>query len=340
LDNQGQGKFLIIKPSSLGDIIHALPVAAAIKAGIPDARIDWVAGKGYEEILEGNPAIRSVITFDRGMLRGKGRAASLLRLIKELRRERYDAVIDLQGLIRSALMAITSRSPRRIGFGNAREGAPFFYTDKITVPEGAIHAVDRYMLALAALGLKPGPVAGFHISISTDDEARADAVLRKKGIRPGEPFIAVTPSARWTAKRWPLDRFIEVSELILKEKGIKYILLGSSRDKELFKGAAPVNSAFGETSLKGLAAVLKRAKVLLTNDSGPMHIAAAVGTPVAAIFGPTDPCRTGPYGKGHRVITAGMECSPCFRRECSGVKCLTGVTVEQVYNDILTMLER
>jgi heptosyltransferase-1 len=344
LDNRRLEKILIIKPSSLGDIIHALPVAAAIKAALPDGRIDWVAGKGYGEILEGNPAINRIITFDRGMLGGKGRAGRLSDFVRELRGERYDIVIDLMGLLRSALMAFACRADRRIGFANAREGAPWFYTEKVAVPAAVTHAVDRYMLVLSNMGIKPVGVTGFGIRIDEKDFAQADGLLKGIGIGPGEPFIAIAPSARWTTKRWPAEKFIKLAGRLQAEKGVKCVFLGSSEDSAILAGhgrdtSVADSALFGSTSLKGLAAILKKARLLVTNDSGPMHVAAAVGTPVVALFGPTDPARTGPYGRGHAVMTSGASCAPCFKRDCDTIKCLGDIGVDEVLRTVVKIME-
>lgn len=365
MDNRRLEKILIIKPSSLGDIIHALPVAASIKASLPDAAIDWVVGKGYEEILEGSPAIRRIITFDRGMFSGRGRAKGkqgdtgnrrqcplvicrpieeLGKFLSELRRERYDAVIDLQGLLRSALMAKVSRSPRRIGFENAREGAPWFYGEKVAVPGSVTHAVDRYMLVLGRLGIETTGVPEFGISLEEKDYDQAEGLLAELGISPGEPFVAIAPSARWVTKRWPAENFVRLADMLVREKGIRCVFVGSKSDAGLLDGyegdaAVKCGSLFGRTSLKGLAALLKRARLLVTNDSGPMHIAAAVGTRVVALFGPTDPGRTGPYGVNHYVMTSGASCSPCFKRDCDTIRCLTDISVESAFGVIAKILE-
>lgn len=338
MDITGFKKILIIKPSSLGDVIHALPVAASLKSGIPDARIDWVVGSPFMDILEGNPDIERLIPFDRGLLKGGRAVSNLTAFLGELRRERYELVIDLQGLLRSALMAAACRAGRRVGFANAREGAPFFYTDKVPVPDVNIHAVDRYLLTLRHLGLNADARPQFKIHTGAEADSQAEAIIRAAGIADGEPFAAIAPSARWETKRWPASNFLELARRIGKERGLKALFVGSAGDRGLFDGldvsGLEGSFAFGRTTLKGLAALLGRATVLITNDSGPMHVAAAVGTPCAAFFGPTDHKRTGPYGDGHRIISAGVECAPCFRRDCKDVKCLTGITVEMAYAEI------
>ncbi|MBI5190014.1 MAG: glycosyltransferase family 9 protein [Nitrospirae bacterium] len=336
MDYRRLEKVLIIKPSSLGDVIHALPVASALKAALPAVGIDWVVGRGYEGVLEGNPAIGRVIVFDRNMLKGPGWSGRLMGFLRELRREHYDLVIDLQGLLRSGLITAACMADRSMGFANAREGATLFYTELVPVPATNIHAVDRYMLTLAHIGINTASPCEFSIRLSGEDRAEADALLEEFGIRPGEPFAAFAPSARWDTKRWPAANFVEVADRIHKGRGLKPVFVGTADEARLMDGVpdAPAcrgGMAFGRTTLKVLGALLSRASVLVTNDSGPMHMAAAAGTPVVAVFGPTDPGKTGPYGDRHRVLTADIECRPCFRRSCDNVKCLSGVTAEQVY---------
>jgi len=341
LDSTGFPKFLIIKPSSLGDVIHALPVAAALKAEFPGACVDWLVGRGYEEVLEGNPAVDRVIIFDRRMFDGPGKLGRLKRLISELRLERYDAVLDLQGLLRSGLMTFACRTGAMVGFATAREGAALFYTDRVAVPDADMHAVDRYLLTLKPLGAKcawgrGGTAPIFSLAIGEPGHRQADEVLRDAGIEDGEPFVAIAPSARWVTKRWPAENFVGLVNMLKARRGIKSVLIGSAGEATALDGhkdklVSLKTMAFGKTSIMGLAALLSRARLLVTNDSGPMHLAAAVGTPTIAIFGPTDARRTGPYGHGHLVITSGERCAPCFRRECDTVSCLTRISVEEVY---------
>jgi lipopolysaccharide heptosyltransferase I len=334
-------KVLIIKPSSLGDIIHALPVASGLKASLPDVEIDWVVGVGFEEILEGNPAINRIIKFDRAVLKKAGKLNLMKSFMADLRQDSYDVVIDLQGLLRSGFMAFLSRTERRLGFENAREGASFFYNEKIAVPNPGMHAVGRYLLALDHLGIKLRHDPDFHITVTEDHRFRADALLRELGVEDGEGFIAVAPSARWKTKRWPAANFVELSHRLYAEHKIKSIYVGSEGDASILshvKGrkSVAISEAFGKTSLKVLASLLTRSKMLVTNDSGPMHLAAAVGTPVTAIFGPTSPDRTGPYGKASGTVIKSREvCAPCFKRDCETMNCMNGVTVEQVYKTVV-----
>lgn len=343
MDNKRLGRVLIIKPSSLGDVIHALPVAAALKAADPSVMVDWVVSGGYAGLLSGNPDIDRVILFDRGMFKGPGGLSRLSSFVKELRRERYDIVLDLQGLLRSGLMAFATRSGLRAGFANAREGAPLFYNRRVPVPDLDVHAVDRYMSALDAVGVAHGePV--FRLPANASDEGATDAILSDAGIGNRARFVAMAPSARWDTKRWPAAMFAELAGRLFADEGIRSVFVGTASDAELMKGidAGPDNGiyqAFGRTTVSALGTLFARAALVVTNDSGPMHIAAAAGVPTLAIFGPTDPKRTGPYGKTSRTLTPADECAPCFSRNCDNVRCLAGISVDRVHAEAVSMLK-
>ncbi|MBL7139916.1 MAG: lipopolysaccharide heptosyltransferase I [Planctomycetes bacterium] len=339
---------LIIKPSSMGDVVQALPVLTALKEAHPAAHVSWLVGKSFAGILEGHPRLDEVIVFDRQRFGtftfSVTVAGEFLAFMKSLRQRRFTTVIDLQGLLRSGLLALATGAPSRVGFRDARELAPLFYTAEVFVPRRIVHAVDRYLAVAQRLGLA-GPRARDHLPVSTEARAAIRRRLAEAGLAPGEPFVAVGPHARWPTKEWPAERFAAVVEMLGRYEGARAVLVGS-RDaadaaRLIARGLAePPIDLTNRTTLKELAAVLAEARVMLTNDSGPMHVAAAVGTPVVAIFGPTNPARTGPYGPGHRILAGRAACSPCYRRQClydrgnAAMLCLTNITPEAVYEQL------
>jgi lipopolysaccharide heptosyltransferase II len=243
---------------------------------------------------------------------------------KELREERYDIVVDLQGLLRSGIIALATGSPLRVGFQEAREGSRLFYTH---IVEGGkdVHAVDRYLKIACFMGcdtsdiLFPFPLCCY-----------PSLPLPSTG-----DYAVVVPGARKPANRWPANRFGELSSLL----PIKTLVIGSREDihlanmvVETSKGNAV--SLAGKTDLKNLIGVIKGARFVVSNDSGPMHIAAALGIPVFALFGPANPVRTGPYGKGHKVIREEVPCAPCYRRTCHDLRCMEKLSVEKVFEAI------
>jgi len=340
---------LIIKPSSMGDVVQALPVLTALKEAHPAAHVSWLVARPFAGILEGHPRLDDVLLFDR---RRFGRftlsvtvAAEFLAFLKDLRRRRFTTVIDLQGLFRSGLLAMASGAPTRVGFREAREGAPLFYTDEVSTGRREMHAVDRYLAAARRMGLGM-PQATDHLPVSAEARGAARRLLAGQGLGPGEPFVVVCAHARWLTKQWPPDRFAQVLDRMRSQTAARAVLIGSAEAVANGRAVAqamtePPIDLTNRTTLKELVAVIAEARAMVTNDSGPMHVAAAVGTPVVAIFGPTNPRRTGPYGPGHRVLGGRAACSPCYRRQClygsgtAALLCLTNVTPEAVTEQLL-----
>jgi heptosyltransferase I len=336
-------KILVIKPSSLGDVVHALPTVARIRAKFPDASISWLINGELSPLLADCPLIDDRIEFHRHQY------AKLPSLLSRLRRARFDLVVDLQGLFRSGLMTWATGAPRRIGRSDAREGARFAYAEIVAVPDSQtpgtvsqrvggpspdtkhvpanIHAVDLCLLIADYLKCPPRPVS---FPLGRDDAAvrAVDALLTAV---PPAGLIAVNPSARWRTKLWGDENF---RALLMRLPRERIVLTGSRHDAVPIAAVAGgcLNLA-GKTGLLELVELLRRCSVLVTGDSGPMHLAAAVGTPVVAIFGSTDPVLTGPYGSGHVVLRADVPCSPCLSTTCRNpvaMECMRRVTVEQV----------
>ncbi|MEK6777655.1 MAG: lipopolysaccharide heptosyltransferase I [bacterium] len=341
-------KILIIKPSSRGDIMHALPVATAISRQVPGAVIDWVVRPEYAEILEAHPAIRRIFLFDRGKWSRLSRMLKtlpeMISLVRSLRRENYDEVLDLQGLFRSGLLSFLSGSSLRFGFENAREFSPVFYNRKVKVLKERIHALERYQLFLKEMGLKMlDPDYG--LKPSDDAFSFVENLLSKAGIRPDRPLIILNPNARWETKKWIAERWQELAKRLVTELQAEVIFAGgeaeASECDSLARGAGGlVHNLAGKTTLMQLAALLKKSSLLVTCDSGPMHLSVAVGTRVVALFGPTDPVRTGPYGSENRVLHKDMDCSPCLKRSCPERThaCMEAITVEEVFQEVKQMI--
>jgi predicted lipopolysaccharide heptosyltransferase III len=321
-------RILLIKLSSLGDIVHTLPALAALRKRFPSARIDWLVARGYEDLLEGHPALDATLVFEREWVAGFRVNRHLLR---GLRSGRYDVVLDFQGLFRSSLLAFLARAPRRIGFANGRELSPWFYTERVAPPPDRPHAVDRYLALLEPLGIRES-AAEFPLSWGAGVEDAVSALLVDGG--EDRPLAALHPFGRWPTKQWEHGRYLAVAQR-LASSGWRVAFVGGGGHRAdvkrwLGSDSPRVMNLVGKVSLKGLAALLKRARVLVTNDSGPMHLAVAVGTPVVALFGPTDPARTGPYGEQGKVLRTAISCSPCFSRSCSHRSCMTEIGVEEV----------
>lgn len=322
-------KLLVIKPSSLGDIVHSLPFLDALKRRFPGAEIDWVVASGFEDILEGHPMIRKLWVINKGewkkITKVKNTLVELRRLLNALRAERFDCVIDLQGLFRSGFITKGAGAPVRIGFKEAREGSTVFYTHKV---EGGrdVHAVDRYLKIAAFLGCD---ISEVRFPFPPSRYSLAD-ILLSSGLSCGD-YVVMAPGARGSAKRWPAERFGELASGL----PVRTIVIGSRGDAPLAAEAvgASKGKAFslaGKTDLKGLIEVVRCARFMVCNDTGPMHIAAALGIPVFALFGPTNPLRTGPYGANNTVIRKDIPCSPCYRKNCKTAECMDMIKIEEV----------
>jgi len=322
---------LFIKPSSLGDIVHAMPTCAAIRRAYPKARLTWLVKREWAGLVERIDGVDRVWPVE-STLKGWLSQVSLLRA------ERFDLVVDLQGLFRSAAIGWLSGSPLLVGFANGREGSPWFYSMRVPIPQSEMHAVDRYLLVAEAVGAVEAGTPEFSFCIPQTDYDEVDRLLSRSGVTPGTKWVAMNVSARWPTKRWPTASFAEVADRLQQEGGGAVVMIGGPDERADIaavsgKMKTPAIDLAGVTTVGLLPALLSRASLLITNDSGPMHVAAAVGTAVVALFGPTSAARTGPYGVGHSVLTGNVPCSPCFNRTCHNtlpLECLRTVSPEQV----------
>lgn len=317
-------RILLIKPSSLGDIVHALPVLSALRETWPHAYVAWLSSRPFVSLLERCPLIDEVIAFDRArygrMWRSLPAFLDFWRFVGELRRRRFDLVVDLQGLIRSGLMAFFSGARRRVGFADARELAWLFYTQRVSCPDGPEHAVEKNLRVAQALELAPGPPR-FPLGLSGDEKAAGRELLAEAAGRPLDAFIAVVPGARWESKCWPAERLAQLIDAMHGEGMPRCVLLGSpeertSAERVLSACRSRPLSLVGRTSVRELLALLSLAELVVCHDSGPMHLAAALDRPLVAIFGPTSPHRTGPHSLSARVVSNPVPCAPCFERRC------------------------
>jgi len=365
---------LIVKLSAIGDVIHTLPSLAALRRCHPDADITWVVEEAAADLLTENPALNRMIVSGRKrwikeLRRGKIAAPlrEMLSFFREIRRRPYDLVIDFHGLLKSAAIVLISGGKRKLGYDSLQELSGLFYNEKIPEQMGK-HAVDRYLdfvryLAQGREGrdadcLKAPPE--FNITIGEAEQRRVEALFNEHAAlltagdgcgdhriesggrrKPGRRFVAVNPVAFWETKLWEEEKFAELCDRIHRELGIGVILTGGAADPldriRALMTTEAVNLG-GRTTLRELACLFGQAALVITTDSGPMHLAAAVGTPVIALFGPTDPARTGPYGAGHRVIRQGLDCMPCFRKNCETRDCMRGIAVEEVFTATKEML--
>jgi lipopolysaccharide heptosyltransferase I len=324
----------LLKPSALGDIVHSLPVLAALRQRFPDAQITWIVNRAYEPLLHGHPFLDATLSFDRGIAKaGWLRAAKTYTgFLRELRRRRFDLVVDLQGLLRSGLMCLATGAPRRVGLSTAREGALWFYTDVVQVPDfQTIHAVDRYWLIADALGAGDKPKS---FVLPRSDEAEAWA--RDKLLGCPRPWLMAAVGSRWVTKRWPPHHFAALLNQAQECFGGTAVFVGSSDEKELASQtvellAGPSRNLTGCTTLPQLTAVLSLADVMLANDTGPLHLAAALGRPVVAPYTCTKTLLNGPYGAQTGAVESRIWCQGSYLKRCSRLECMTELTPDRLW---------
>lgn len=326
---------LLIKPSSLGDIVHAMPTCAAIRRTYPKARLTWLVKRQWASLVERIDGVDRVWPV-------KSTLKGWLSQVPALRTEGFDLVVDLQGLFRSAAIGWLGGSPLLVGLENGREGSPWFYSKRVPVPQVEMHAVDRYLLVAKAVGAAESGTPEFRFRIPPTDHEEVDSLLSRSGVMPGTSWVAMNVSARWPTKRWPAASFAEVADQLRQEGYGAVVMIGGPDERAEVAAVSGMmkTSAIdlaGATTVGLLPALLSKASLLITNDSGPMHIAAAIGTPVVALFGPTSAVRTGPYGVGHDVLTGKVPCSPCYSRTCHNtlpLECLRSVSPQQVLSAV------
>ncbi len=340
---------LIVKLSAIGDVVHTLPSLAALRKQYPDSHITWIIEEGSADIIAGHPYLDMVIVSRRkrwvknlkGLRDIKGTFDEIRLLLSTLRDRKYDLVVDFHGLFKSSLLVALSRGERKVGYDSMQELSGFFLNEKVR-EDMTKHAVDRYLDLPRYLGASSDNPE-FYISIEDENIRRVKNLLEASGIGPNDRFVSVNPVALWDTKMWNDRKFAQLCDRIAGELGFKVIFTGGPERECIMNirsimGLASVDIA-GKTTLRDLAYLYKLSALVLTTDSGPMHIAAAVGTPTVAIFGPTDPARTGPYGTGHTVVRKGLQCSPCFLKKCGRKSCMNEISVDDVFQAVREKLK-
>jgi len=336
----GVTKFLLVRLGALGDIVHAIPVAVALRREYPDAQIDWIASAKHRELLDLVPVLtRRIVVNDRGEARG---GLSLTAAIRELRRTRYDVAIDLQGLLKSAAIARLSGARRVIGFDAryARESlARLFYTDAhdpggegLFAASEMRHVVTVNLGLLAPLGIAPAPP---EFVINAPRSAAVADVIARAGGR----FALLNTGAAWPNKRWPAPRLGELARVLRERHRLPSIVLWGPGERVLAEevvakaeGAAIIAP---QTTIADIVALSAAAAVMVSGDTGPTHLASAVGTPVVGIYGPTRPERNGPLGADDEAVSRASVCQCHHLRQCRLERmCLLDIEVPEVLHAV------
>jgi len=337
---------LITKPSSLGDIVLALPALTALHKSFPEAKISWLVRPEFTQLLENHPHLSEIIAFERKLL-GKawfhsGAFGALVSLVRRLRRSKFDVVFDFQGLFRTASLAWLSGSKKRFGMANAREFATIFYTHRVRQDMDCIHMVDYYLKIIQAAGATE---LGVEFVLPENPKA-ADSVGRLLASHEvvDDNYAVFVPSSAHRDKCWPTQHFAALAEKISSRFGSSIIATGSESEAGIIerlkeKANVPIVSLAGQTSLIELIALLKGAKVVISNDTGPGHIAAALGVPIVLLFGRTNPYRLTPYGRNHCIMAVEPESRGLAINSNNPKHDIKAITVEQVYQKVLEQID-
>jgi lipopolysaccharide heptosyltransferase II len=334
----GRTRILIVLLGAIGDVMRAMPLAMRMRRGLPEAHLAWAVEPTAAPLLERHPAIDERLIFrrDRGAL-------AFLRFLNEVRRGRFDLVLDLQRHLKSGVVSSASRARKRIGFhrSNTKEGNWLFNTESIPPQRHWSSKLGQYLAFADRLGLPASPIE-FGLGLTPEEEARVEGLLAPvRG-----PFVAAFVGSSWPSRWWFVDRTVAVLNSLAARSGLGAVLLGAAGDEAAFTAevAAAVPGAInlaGRTTLRDLVGILGRARVAFGPDCGPMHVAAAVGTPVVSLWGATSPVRSAPYGAEDLALVGHVACQPCYLRRCPvGRVCMQQIDVETVIAAIDAGLRR
>jgi predicted lipopolysaccharide heptosyltransferase III len=334
-------RVLIIKLRYLGDVLLSTPVLAALRTAFPQARLSMLVNPGTEAMLAENPHLDEVLIVERGRS-----PLRQLRFVAALRRRRFDLVVDLTDGDRAAIVSRLTGAAVRVGFNRGDRWRGRLYTHLVPMRQQPVSMVRQHLMALETLGIPVAPSPPV-LNVRAADESAALDALAAAEIAPAERFVAVHPGARWWFKSWPADRFAGLIDYIQGKLGLKVVLLGGDQEHGIataILGHVEIGcrSLVGRLTLLELAALLRRAALFIGNDSGPMHIAAAMGTPVIGLFGPSDPRMWGPAGQNHVVFYKGIDCRPCFPGGClqGENNCMRLIALDEVIPAVERILER
>lgn len=339
---------LIIKMSSLGDVIHALPFAAALRELYPQAKISWLVHPQFGGFLPEPPVINEIIYFDKVAFNKLGIIAKvkfLLAFRKDLHAKKFDLVIDLQGLFKSAVVAFLTGCPTKIGYAEMREGSALI-SQPIQGEHINDHVIERYLDVARYLGAKINKIE-FPLPNIDIEERIMESKLEQLGLPGGQAYVVFVPGARWETKEWPPEYYADLANMVIAD-GDYVVLAGGPDEQEKARKIKTIYNSnkiidlTGKTSLKELVALIKGAKVFISGDTGPLHFAAALKKPLIAMYGPTLPHRTGPYGSDKSVvlISPSKHAGSLIKRKCDGWSCMEDILPEKVYNEYKKLITK
>ena len=343
---------LIVKTSAIGDVTHTLPALNALRDHYPHAHISWLVEEASQDIVKGHHALDQVLVSKRKywvkeIQNGNRKKAvkEIVQFIQMLRQKKYDLIIDFQNLLKSSMFIALARSRKKAGYGVGMAHSEYSYivlNHRVPAVPMDYHAVYRELILIEKLGIPVKRIA-FDLPVFDSDRKAITDILFREGALNQMPIVAINPMAKWDTKLWDNTKFSKIADQCVSW-GFQVIFTGSFDD---YSGVNDIQGQMknpsinlcGKTTLKSLAALYERSKLLITTDTGPMHIAAALGSPVVAIFGSTAPWRTGPFGSIHNVVRVDLPCSPCLKRNCSTHDCMKKISVDMVLASVQKKLD-
>ena len=333
-------RILVVNVNWLGDVIFSTPFIRALREAYPDSYIACLLHPRCKDVLEGNPCLNEIIVYDEESAHKS--VFGKLKLVRLLRSKHFDTAFILHRSFTKALLTFLAGIPERIGY--ATKNRARLLTKAIEEDDYEIHKVEYFLNLARAVGIKPKNLS-YEFFIKNSDRNYIADILKREGVVEKDIIVTICPGGNWDPKRWPEESFAKLSDALIEKFGAKIAIAGAKKDVKL---AMDIKSIMknkpvimcGNTSLKQLGALFERSRLVIANDTGPMHIAVAAGSKVIALFGPTSPKITGPYGGGnYRVISKDIGCEvPCYDVTCSDNKCMSAITVEDVFKEAEKML--
>ncbi len=345
-------KILVIKMSSLGDVMHALPAVRTLRANHPGASITWLVEEQYQDLLYNNPDVDAVIVTCTRRWRKNWNLETwreIRETVRKLRQSRFDVALDLQGLLKTGVIAWLSGAPRRIGFHrkNCREAVNALFTNKrAPFIEKGSHVVNLYLHLIKLLGGDQEITQPHALKVPEEKAAAVNAFFREQAELTARPIAAINAGAGFPTKLWKLDRFARLADRISQELGFSILLTWGPGEKEMAEQIAGEMQTPAwiapPTTIQESIALFRHTALLISCDSGPLHLAAAMGIPTVSLFGPTDPARNGPYGDNHQVVCKELPCSFCWKKQCplGTHECMETVNVDEVFAAVKTSVSR
>jgi len=337
-------RILIIQTAFIGDVILSTPLIKVLRETFPDAFISFLLIPETENVLENNPLLDEVLVYDKRKKKGLG---NFLQMVTRVKQGKFDLAVIPHRSMRSAILSYLSGIPERVGFDKA--SGSFLFTRKVAY-EANLHEVERNLSLLSDFAPRPKHTSP-ELFPSSEDLSHARKLLSDSGISEGERMVGIAPGSVWATKRWLPERFAEVADLLLKQAGVKVVLLGSREDRALCERIADLMAGrpaivAGRTSVLQSAAIVSLCRVLLSNDSAPVHMSSAMKIPVVAVFGSTIPeFGFAPYGVDQVIVQKELGCRPCGipgKRKCpeKHLRCMQDIGTKEVFEAVLSLLKR